>query len=245
MFKPVDEQGLTDIHCHILPYVDDGARTLAEAKKMILQQIDQGVSNVFVTPHLRKDQFETSDENLRNEFENLYKFTQDKAIKIHLSREYFCDDYLINLLEKGEVMPLSEHKHILVEFSSFHSEEYIINYTKQILNLGYIPILAHIERYKIFYNRQAIRELIDLGAKIQVNSECVLGKLGFTRKRLVMHLIKNNSVHFIASDCHRTDVRLPNLGNCAKYLSKKISKKQFEQIFYANPRELSKIKLEI
>lgn len=238
--------GLSDIHCHILPYVDDGARTLDEAKKMILEQIEQGVSTVYLTPHLRTDYFEKSDESIISEFNELCLAVKDYDIKLYLSREYFCDNNFLERLAKGDVLTLSEQNHILVEFSYMDTEGYILECIQNIVELGYIPILVHIERFKVFQSKKSdiISKLISQGAMIQINTESVLGKMGFKIKSLTKYWLKNDLVHFIASDCHRLDMRVPDLGKCAKYLSKKISKQQFEQIFYINPNELSKIKME-
>lgn len=236
---------LTDIHCHLMPYVDDGADTLCISKKLIDCQIEQGVKNIYLTPHLREDIFMTPDIIVKEQFERLnqYVLESKKDVNLYLSREYHCDELLLKNIENNSILPLSKDNHILLEFSRFHSAEYIVNFTKKVADYGYKPVIVHIERYPVFQERNLTIacKLLDLGAMFQINTDTVLGKRGLKQKFLAKYFLKENIVHFIASDSHGLDVRTPNLGHCAKYLKKRISENQHHQIFFENPKLLKHI----
>ena len=139
--------GIADIHCHILPYVDDGAQEKEESRKLLKMQFEQGVRTVCCTPHLRKGMFETPDEEIFEQFERFRERAGAlrKRMRFYLSREYFCDSSFISRLERDEVIPLGDSRFLLTEMSSQYSEEQIFDYVKIILKNGYRPLIAHVE----------------------------------------------------------------------------------------------------
>ena len=127
-----------------------------------------------------------------------------------------------------------------MEFSDYHSLESMIFYINTVKCLGYIPIIAHVDRYTIFKTNSisVIKSLKEKDVLFQVNAESILGGNGFQTKRFTHKLLKEDLIDFIASDSHGIDFRAPNLGNCLEYLQKKITKQQLENIFYENPSML-------
>lgn len=240
-------QGLTDIHCHILPYVDDGARNMDEAVEMVRMQAEQGVSCIYLTPHHRDGLFETSSDVIKHWFEVLKKEAEKlpDAPKLLLGREYHADEYLKNLLlresDTDDVPALMGNgKGLLLEFSDRHGEEEILQYIELVKSHGFLPIVAHAERYQIVSESIAVVEkMIRQGAWIQVNAASILGDEGREAKRLTLSLLKKDFVHLIGTDAHRTDNRIPNLMNCAKFVRRKVSKEQYERIFFENPGKMN------
>ncbi len=220
-------KGLVDIHCHILPGVDDGAKDWNEAEQLLRLQIEQGVRCIYLTPHFRKELFHTQDSVIEERFEEIKKLANniDPELELHLGREYFADSYLLEKIDQGDIAYLGESKHILVEFSRGSSLRYMKSFLIELRNRNCIPIIAHIERYPyVVEKKEVLSELIGLGAEVQINAESVLGKMGFKIKRFCKYLIKHDLVDYVASDAHRMDKRTPNLGQCYEYLVKKYDK---------------------
>ena len=100
-------------------------------------------------------------------------------------------------------------------------------------------MIAHIERYPdLIDDMDNIWELIELGAYVQLNAASVLGEYGKKTKQFCKRAMKEDCVHFIASDAHGTEYRKPNLGKCAKYVTKKMGKEYAERIFVKNPEKI-------
>lgn len=231
--------GLTDVHCHILPYVDDGAQNLAEAREMLQLQAEQGVKTVYCTPHLRQGMFETPQEKVDAKFVQLETFAKEMNIKLFLSREYHCDDGLWELLQKEQVRPLANGVHLLIEFSNRHSPQDMFRYLAAVQAIGLVPVIAHIERYDCLVQEPTLVEkLIECGAWTQMNASAITGKEGWRRRFFCSKILKKDLVYLIGSDAHHVDWRVPNLGDCAQFLFKKITKEQWNRLLFDNPTAL-------
>lgn len=229
---------IVDIHSHILPYVDDGAENMSVALELLQMEESQGVTEVCLTPHLREGMFPTEDEKLLHYFAALQQEAKEIPVRLHLSREYFFDFEFQERLQKGQVLPMGKNT-LLVEFSSGHSYEKIYKGCREVLEAGYIPLIAHLERYHAAQEEPAIgNELVELGAKIQLNSDGILGREGFRAKRACKYLLANRLVFAVASDTHDTQFRVPQWEKCRKKLERKYGQEYTDLILYHNPKSL-------
>ena len=227
---------MVDIHCHVLPYVDDGAERMEEAEELLHMQYAQGVRTVCCTPHLRKGMFETPDEQIIEQFRRLRERVSDLQMQLYLSREYFCDEAFVRLVAAGSVLPLGKSKRLLVEFSHRYSERQIDALTDFILRRGYDILIAHAERYPALQeSTDQIKRLIDMGAMIQMNAGSILGREGRIQARWSKKLLSERLVHVIASDAHDPEDRLPELDVCAAYLEKRIGVVYPRMMMHDNP----------
>ena len=233
---------IADIHCHILPYVDDGALRTTESDELVQMEYDQGVSVICLTPHLRKNMFETPDEEIRRRYEQLLERQRvsSSPIRFYLSREYHCDPGLLKKLEKGEILPLGEGRTILAEFSFRHPESMIRDYVKTILSYGFTPLVAHVERYPALDSPAKVESLIELGALIQMNASAVIGSEGRRTAAWCKKLLKEDLVHVIASDAHDPSDRPPELIQCAEHLERKFGRDRAEKLLWTNPIHILK-----
>ncbi len=233
--------GLTDVHCHILPYVDDGAQNLAEAQVMLQMQKEQGVKTICCTPHLRQGMFETPQEKVDEKFVQLEAIAAEMHMKLFLSREYHCDEDLWQRLHRQQVRPLADGIHLLIEFSNRHSPEDMFRYLAAVRAVGLVPVIAHIERYDCLLQEPLlVEQLIQEGAWTQMNTSAILGKEGWKRKLFCKKILKRDQVHLIGSDAHHADWRMPNLGQCAQFLQRRIPQEQMSRLFFKNPATLEK-----
>lgn len=234
----ISVSNLTDVHCHLVPYVDDGAQNLAEAEQLLQMQLEQGVTTIYCTPHLRRGMFETLQEKVDEQFERLCNLAagMQNGPRLFLSREYHCDTGLMEALQKDSVRPLGNGEYLLIEFSNRHELSEMFRYLEAVQAVGLIPVVAHVERYGcILEDPDLAQQLIQHGARLQMNASSILGKEGWKRKFFCRKLLKRDQVFLVASDAHHVDWRMPNLGDCAQVLKKKLPAEQLQRILYTNP----------
>ena len=232
-------RGLTDIHCHILPYVDDGSDDEDETRDLIAMQSRQGVDRIIITPHLRERMFETSQREVDIEFERLREYVRTiRGPRIYAGRENHCDHLFLHELHSGRAVTLAQSEYILIEFAR-HGRDRIFRYVNEVLDQGLVPVIAHVERYPaIWAEPELAGELAAKGALLQMNCESVMGLMGRRQQALSMRLLEEDVISFMASDAHHRDYRVPDLGICADRLAGILPQDQFIRIFYRNPERI-------
>lgn len=223
---------MIDIHTHLLPNVDDGSPDIKTSIELIKDEINQGVTDIFVTPHYFKNRGYLSPveenvkifEDLKNEVKK-----QNLNVNLYLGTEIYYNSHTLKDLEKGYTKPLGDSLYVLVEFSLFEEDEDIPDAINNLTAKGYIPIIAHPERYPYLGEIKHYSYLKNMGAKIQINASAINGKYGRKIKKFVIQLIKNDLVDFVASDCH--DFRVSNLGMAYEVIEKTFSREKAEAIF--------------
>ena len=215
---------LFDVHCHMVPGVDDGAADLEESLAMLKMQHEDGVRKIIITPHYRRRMFETPAKKVHEQFLKL----QEAAKKD-----------LQDILEKRKYVTMAGSSYVLLEFSEGDSAQHIRERVYNVLSCGYEPIIAHVERYQATVKSVGFSsDLVDMGARLQVNVESILGKYTWGAKRYCRKLMKEDLLGFVGSDSHNTKTRIPNIGAGAAYVSKKMGEAYAERIFHDNPMEI-------
>ncbi|MFI3237491.1 MAG: CpsB/CapC family capsule biosynthesis tyrosine phosphatase [Lachnospiraceae bacterium] len=235
------EKTIIDIHSHILPGVDDGASDYNEADAIIEAQCHDGVYCIYLTPHLRKGMFDVENHQIRHAFMKYQAHVAEKYpdVTLFLGREYFADSFFLDLIENQDVITLGESNCVLVEFSRGHNFRYIRNFCYQLMQKNMKPVIAHTERYPVLVeHREYVKELVELGAYIQINANSVLGEEGLKIKWFCSYLMKKNLIAFISSDCHNVTTRKPNLARCMHYIEKKLGKSYRVHIAWNQPYKI-------
>ena len=234
MVTPTNITTMIDIHCHILPGVDDGAKDETMALSMIEKSVNEGVTHIILTPHFRKyDDLKRSKQT--EIFESLKRLVEQKGypVALYLGREVYFKD---NLIDQTNHLPIDGSDYVLVEFSTTtpqNIEETIYNLKVSKLK----PILAHAERYT-YLKKEDYHQIRLTGGLLQVNAGAIYGFEGLGKKRLVKYLLKNQLVDIVASDAHNMTNRKPNLKNAYKTVLKKYGKAYADLIFYENPKKI-------
>lgn len=233
--------GYWDVHCHLLPGVDDGADSMEESMHMLQMEYTDGVRHIIATPHYRKGMFETPVGMLEAQYEAVCREARCRlpGLEIYLGCEFYANMDMTETLESGRRPAMGNARAVLAEFSGNVSEEFIRERTAALRAAGFTPVLAHVERYACLReNISLVRELVGMGAYIQVNAGSILGEHGRKCKKFCSRLRKEDLIHLIGSDAHGDQVRPPRIGACAAYLKKKCGSAYVEQIFCANPGEI-------
>ena len=235
------DKGLFDIHCHIVPSVDDGASSAEEAYKMLQMEYRQGVRNIIATPHYRLQMFETPIETVEHQFLVLRQLARKVAPDLHvyLGCEFHSNMEMVEMLRSGEVHTMVGSRYVLTEFSGSTKASYIRERLYSLLSHGYKPIVAHIERYECMRKDIGfVEEMADLGALMQVNADSIIGKDGFGTKRYCKKLMNQDLLSFVGSDCHGTKERISRIGEAYDYVSKKEGDSYANQLFIRNPQKI-------
>ncbi len=223
---------MIDIHTHILQGVDDGSLDLETSIELITYEIKQGVTDIFVTPHYIKyrDYLSTYEENLIL-FDSLVQEVKKKHLEVnlHLGNEIFYDRHTTSNLSNGIVTTLGKSNFVLLEFSLFEETEDIGEAIHNVKSRGYIPIIAHPERYPYIRDINDYRIMKRMGAYIQINCSAINGEYGKKIKKMVLNLIKNNLVDFVASDIH--DFRRSSLLDAYAIVQKAFGEDNANKIF--------------
>ena len=231
---------LIDIHCHILPKVDDGPDSVEESLKILKDMKRQGIKHVIVTPHYRPEMFEPSMKRVIYSYRHLRDIAYEMGVSMSLGCEYYRNEQIIDHMDNRKRPSMAGSRYVLIEFSMNDLFPTIRNYVYELITHGYQPIIAHAERYFCCQKMEKIQELKDMGALIQVNAGSVLGEEGWKLKKFCLELMKKDLIDFIASDTHNTSDRKLNLKKCASYVTKKMGKQYAERIFFNNPLNILK-----
>lgn len=209
-----------DFHCHILPCVDDGAKTLEESISILNEEIKQGVNTVVMTPHfyVTKNSFEEFISKRQEAYSSLLyaKNVNNLKVDLLLGCEVMFSPEILNIdLTK---LCIQDTNYILIEFPHNHYPMIAKNVFFALQNQGFTPIIAHAERYENLSNDD-LREMIYSGILIQVNTSSLFDNRKYSKR--VMNLIDNNMVHLFGTDTHSIDKRPPTFLKAKNLLEKK------------------------
>ena len=194
-----------DYHSHILPGVDDGVQTMAESIEILSHFEEQGISELWLTPHVMEDMPNTT-ERLKHCFAQL-KNEYKGSIKLNLAAEYMLDELFYMRLADKDFLPIGEQgNNLLVETSYFNPPMGLYETLAQIKSKGYFPILAHPERYQ-YMDERDYKKLKAMGVKFQLNWASLAGCYGRPEQKKAEWLIKKNMYDIVGSDTHRLSMR--------------------------------------
>ncbi len=208
---------MIDLHCHILPGVDDGAATMDEALKMAHMAASSGVKCVVATPHCNLPWAESeilSKEDLARKIQRLQKALEETGIPLRVlpGAEVFCTTEFPELLHRQALPTLADSRYLLLEFYPDESPDFMDNCFEYAVHQGKIPVIAHPERY------EAVQRLPQLGSRwfhkgyiIQVNKGSLLGRFGRKVQSTADRLLQQGLIHVVASDAHAHQVRTPHM----------------------------------
>ncbi|ARK32464.1 tyrosine-protein phosphatase [Halalkalibacter krulwichiae] len=202
---------MIDIHCHILPGVDDGPRNLAESLELARAAEAEGITTIIATPHHKHPSFENDGPSVLQKVDELNQALKEAEIAINVlpSQEVRIHGDLLENLNSKDVLPMTkDHKYILVELPTNSIPHYTSRLLYDIQMTGCTPIIAHPERNKVFSeDPNKLFELVNTGVLTQITATSLAGHLGKKIKTLSEQLIEANLAHFIASDAHNITSR--------------------------------------
>lgn len=210
----------TDLHCHILPGIDDGAPDLEAAEALLLTQKEQGIRQILFTPHFYANQMEL-DSFLRRRYKSAVQiagFCASHEIAGALGAEVRMESELLELELKP--LALADTPYLLLEWPFVGYPLWGKEVVRRVFDAGLRPVFAHIERYDYFWEEpENLRGYIAEGVLCQMNASTVLRQS--TRKQ-ALQLIREGYVHVLASDAHSMKHRPPQLGEAFQVIRDKL-----------------------
>ncbi|SFT76585.1 Tyrosine-protein phosphatase YwqE [Lishizhenia tianjinensis] len=205
---PVDLSRLgIDVHSHLIPGIDDGAQNVDASIGMLTKFKALGYNRIITTPHVYSDLYPNTTKSITDAYnvllDELEKTKLD--IQVEVAAEYFFDETFLEKIENDDVLSWAGN-HVLFEFSFTNEPMGIDGLIFQLQTKGYIPVLAHFERYLYYHGSvEKARELRDKGVLIQVNLNSLTGHYGPHIKKQAELLIDNKLVDLAGTDCHRIE----------------------------------------
>lgn len=216
----VDVQTLirADMHAHILPGIDDGAKTLDDSIAIIKELQEFGYESLLCTPHVMHDFYNNSTDKITSTLA-IVKAELNRLnieIEINAAAEYYFDEELTKRVREKDILTFGKEHYLLFEFSYFNEHQGVFEGITDMIQAGYSPVLAHPERYPYLVDQKEKYNLLrDLGAKFQINLMSLVGHYGESAQHGAEYLIEQNYVDFIGTDIHRIE-HLPKIEKALK-----------------------------
>ena len=230
----------SDIHTHLLYATDDGTATRDEMFRAIDMAYDHGTRFLCVTPHFCPEFFGDNRARAQKALEILLSYRDEKYkdLEILFGNELYYTHDGISWMKNGLSRPIGETRYVLVEFDVNSSEDHIAEGVDRLLNIGYIPIIAHAERYKRL-SAGRLSALRENGALVQINAEALnCGIRFFARNLRAKTLLSEKMADFVASDAHGINTRPPLIKKAFDYISQAYGREYAEELCLTNAKKL-------
>ena len=197
---------IKDLHSHILYGIDDGSKTIEESIVLLKEMEKAGTKELILTPHyIENSKYNANNRSKEALFRQLKKKAKEEKINIdlYLGNEVFFSNNMLDLLKTGEIKTLNKSKYILFEFPMTRFYNNSLEVINQLVSNGYIPVLAHPERYTEFQkNPNLVIEYLKSGVLLQGNFTSLFGKYGRHSRKVLKKYLKNKWICFLGSDAH-------------------------------------------
>lgn len=232
---------MIDLHSHVLPGIDDGARTFENSIDIIRELSEQGVTDLVATPHYICDTIYISpkEENEKLLSELKQKLEENGLnINVYLGNEIYIDETIKPLLDSKTISTLADSEYTLVEFplnDAYPNYEDILG---DLMQSGYKVVLAHPERYAITQRDfQILKDLYDMGVLMQCNLGSFLGKYDKGAEKTAIKLAKERMIFGFGTDIHHAR-RDDGISKATKKLKKYYNERELNKLLIENPRKV-------
>ena len=229
---------MRDIHCHIMYGIDDGSKSLEQSIEILKNAYSNGITDIVLTPHyINKSEYNCDNKKKKKILDELISELKKEKIDInlYLGNEVMIDPDVSKLIANNKISTINNTKYVLVELPMHYENPNSEKMMFEIIRHGYIPILAHPERYD--YVKEDISKLepyINMGCILQGNYLSLFGRYGDEAKKILKILLKQRKIKILASDIHRpsTDYRIKKLKKKLKWFLR--DKKYQEELLETN-----------
>lgn len=208
-----------DVHSHLLPGIDDGAKTLGDSLDMIRKMSEGGIRKIITTPHIMHEFYRNTPEIIRGKLDLVRGALAENniAVELEAAAEYYLDDAFISMVKNKEELLCFGDKMILIETNYIQSHPQLLQVFFDLKIMGYKPVFAHPERYAYLSganDKETLRRyepIFNSGALFQLNLMSFAGYYNPKIKHTAELLLKEGMIHMIGSDAHKKEhVRLCN-----------------------------------
>jgi protein-tyrosine phosphatase len=196
---------MKDIHCHILPFMDDGAANWESALAMAHDAYRDGITSVIATPHHANGQYMNNSASIREAVDLMNEKLRQHGnpLLVLPGQEIRVYGDLLDDLERGQLLSLADSRYILLEMPSSRVPRNMEEICHELIIQGFVPVIAHPERNaEVAADPSKLERLIELGSLGQVTAQSLAGVFGNKLQKLSLELCRRNAVHVLASDAH-------------------------------------------
>jgi len=229
---------MVDIHCHILPEVDDGSRSWEMTAEMCRIAADDGIRHIVATPHCNnvypydRTRYEALREKLEEASEGRIEFSV--GCDFHFSYENITD-----AIENPKRYSINGTRYLLIEFSDYSIPPNVADLLFQFTSRGMVPIVTHPERNPLLVRRpEKVLEMIDAGALVQVTANSITGFWGEKARSVAEWLLAQGAAHVIASDAHDPKRRRPVLSEARNAVARMLGEQAAEDLVSNIPQAI-------
>ena len=230
-----------DIHAHVLPGVDHGAKDWDMSLEMLAKSARCGVKTVIATPHYLPWKKGVTAESICELCKAAEKNLQKKygiSMDIYPGNEIYYSSETVDILKAGKALTLAKSSYVLVEFEPEVSYQTLCKAARDLCYNRYIPIFAHVERYLCLEHKGRLEEVKEMGAFLQVNLGSLQGGLLDARSRKVKRWLKEGLIDFVASDMHDLKERPPMSKDKLQWIQKKLDSQYQDKLLCGNAEEI-------
>ncbi len=231
---------MIDIHSHILPGLDDGARDLYQALAASYLAAEDGIRGIVCTPHWVKGKCENTRPEVMHALEKLKQGLDGQAIPLDLypGTELHVDEGMIPGILRGELLTLNDTgRYALLELPVATVPPFLEELLDRMRAEGIEPIIAHPERNLVFLRRpEQLFDLIEAGALAQLTAASLVGHFGERIRLFSVLMLEHGLAHVLATDCHGPQMRSPNLSEARKVAEAVVGVEQARILVSDNPR---------
>lgn len=230
---------MLDIHCHILPDIDDGAKDIDESLKMCEIARKDGINTIVATPHLNPGVYEPERELILAKVNELNRLNHVK-LRILPGADNRVHPELLASIEKGQALTINDNmRYILLELPAHFLFHQIKDLIRGLKDKGITPIITHPERHvQIQRNLYLLYEFIKAGTLAQITAMGITGEFGLEIKRLSKRLLAHNLIQVIASDAHSSSKRPPILSRAVEEATRILGLNEATNMVTANPEAI-------
>ena len=232
---------MIDLHCHILPGLDDGAKTLEHAIEMGKCAWDDGIEKIVATPHMFREDLSHSDfATIHQRREELGRAFRNNDIPVELlagAEVHIAHNLIDEIKNNRQELVINQSSYMFVEFPQDHVFFGVKDLFFDLMSEGITPIIAHPERNTVFMqNLSLLYELVRMGAFVQSNSGSFLGRYGREPEESAFSLLEHRLIHFLASDGHGVRSIPPKLSDALRTISPMIGEEYANALVKDNPQ---------
>jgi protein-tyrosine phosphatase len=229
---------MIDLHCHILPGLDDGPSTLAGSLQMASAFVDDGVSVVACTPHILPGLYKNSGPHIRRAAAHLQQRINEKGIPLRLvtgADNHVTPDF-VDQLSRGELLSLADSRYVLVEPPHHVAPPRLKELFFDLIVAGYVPVLTHPERLTwINSHYESMRQLVQAGVWLQLTAGSLAGAFGKNARYWSERMLEDGVVHILATDAHDVSHRPPHLSKGRDLAARRIGDREAENLVVTRP----------
>ena len=235
---------MIDLHCHLLPGIDDGPANLDDALAMAQQAVADGIHTVVVTPHIHPGRYHNERHTIKQATQQLHHALQAHHIPLRVlpGAEVRISPESLELLLQDRVPPIGHHHGcpvVLLELPHSGIPLGSLQFVQKVISLNIQPVIAHPERNKaVMDDPDRIAPFVAAGCWLQLTAGAITGGFGAAAQAAAAHIVGQGDARWVASDAHNTTTRPPQLKAALHHVQQQWGAACAQRLFHTHPQQL-------